>query len=63
MSESRMGIGQHRAPNHSPTGLNSGQRESVKNPASVTPLSYEEAHRILARQSVNVGPAHDKGDK
>ena len=62
MSESRMGIGQHRAPNHGPTGLNSGQRESVKNPASITRLSYEEAHRIPGRQSVEV-PAHDKRSK
>jgi hypothetical protein len=31
-TENRHGIGQHADPNRSPTGLNTGQRESVKNP-------------------------------
>jgi hypothetical protein len=39
------GGGQHRAPNHGPTGANSGQRSILLNPESVTPLDVEEANR------------------
>ena len=38
------GGGQHRDPNHGPTGLNSGQRSIVRDPASKTPLDVEEAN-------------------
>ena len=39
------GGGQHRAPNHGPTGAKRGQRSIVRNPESVTPLDVEEANR------------------
>jgi hypothetical protein len=38
------GGGQHRAPNHGPTGANSGQRSIVRNPESITPLDVDEAN-------------------
>jgi hypothetical protein len=53
--------GQHRAPNHGPTGLNTGQRSIVRNPESVTSLDVEEAHRHPG-QGVNV-PAQDRSKR
>jgi hypothetical protein len=45
--------GQHRAPNHGPTGINSGQRSQVRVPESVTPLDVNEAN-LHPGQGVNV---------
>jgi hypothetical protein len=56
MSKGYSFIGQHHAPNHGPTGLNSGQRESVKVPESVTPISSEEVHRIPGHEGANKKP-------
>jgi hypothetical protein len=47
--------GQHRAANHGPTGLNSGQRTIVRDEASKTALDVEEANG----RGANAG----KGDK
>jgi hypothetical protein len=52
------GGGQHRAANHGPSGLNSGQRSIVRDAASKTQLDVEEANRHPG-QGMNV----PKGDK
>jgi hypothetical protein len=41
---SKAGIGQHIDPNRGPTGINSGQRSTVRNPESITPLDVDEAN-------------------
>jgi hypothetical protein len=47
------GGGQHRAPNHGPAGVNTGQRSIVRDEASKTPLDVEEANRYPG-QGMNV---------
>ena len=39
----KTGIGQHIDPNKGPSGLNSGQREIVRDKKSITPLNHSEA--------------------